>query len=378
MLIYIATIFILFAFSILESKGLHPIARKCLYYISFFIVLLQVGLRWETGTDWSSYYDIFRMIQNSSDISPFSSGVEIGYGLFIFLTKLISDNYSIFLTIHAFVYLSLMFININDYVPENTFLAILLYYTTTMGVLGSNRQLIAIGICFGALRFVKEKGYIIFSTLILIATYFHSTAILFALYYFIDKRFKSQYLLPIIIFCFFLGKTDFPFLVFSVIGEKAGFDTSKVIFYLNSANDALLEYRLSLLGLLKRIIFISIFLYNRDKLIKIFPYYNLMLNGYIISLMIYFLFMNSLLIIVSRGGLYFTIMEPLLLATQLSLIKRQGARLCALVLMLIYSIFIFIKSIEAYPALFLPYKGLFINMDHNTDYRRYIHWNNIL
>ena len=87
-------------------------------------------------------------------------------------------------------------------------------------------------------------------------------------------------------------------------------------------------------------------------------YYNLMMNGYVVGLTFYFLFMNSFLILVSRGSLYFTIMEPFLLAAQMLAIEGRRKQICVLLLMLIYSVLMFYKSIESYPELFIPYKWI--------------------
>ena len=37
-------------------------------------------------------------------------------------------------------------------------MSLLVFYATTMGYMGSNRQLLALGICLYALRFIKDKN----------------------------------------------------------------------------------------------------------------------------------------------------------------------------------------------------------------------------
>lgn len=365
MILYLSTIFILFLFSIIENSTKSFKIRNYLYFISFILIVSQVGLRWETGTDWNSYLDAYSLVHSFNDTSPLITRMEYGYNYFMYLTKLIIDNYSGFLLIHAFIYLSIIFISITIYTPKHLMVVLLLFYTSTMGILGSNRQLISVSLCLIALKYARERKIIKFFSLVLIAFLVHSTALLFVIYYFIDFDIKFKKLALIMLIASIIGMTNIPFGIFSFLGGKVGFDASKVIFYLETAQEFLTENKLSIFGFVKRILFISIFYYNKDRLIGKVPYYNLMLNGYSIGLIIYFLFMNSLLIIVNRGSLYFTIMEPFLLAFQLLLIKQKRMRVVMLFVLFAYSIMMFFKSIEGYYDLFIPYKGLFINAEYN-------------
>jgi uncharacterized YccA/Bax inhibitor family protein len=162
-----------------------------------------------------------------------------------------------------------------------------------------------------------------------------------------------------------IGNTSLPVTAFSLIGDRLGVrEAAKIIAYLEAANDALAVVKLTLLGLFKRLLFIFIFYYNRKKISEILPYYNLMLNGYISGLAIYFLFSNSLLIMVNRGSLYFNMMEPLLLSSQICLYTRKENRVVISFVLLLLSFLLFFQSISPYSDLFLPYKGIFINSDY--------------
>ena len=46
------------------------------YIINLFLFFLVIfdGLRWETGTDWQSYYDVYKNLLNG-----FQPGFEIGF-----------------------------------------------------------------------------------------------------------------------------------------------------------------------------------------------------------------------------------------------------------------------------------------------------------
>jgi len=94
-----------------------------------------------------------------------------------------------------------------------------------------------------------------------------------------------------------------------------------------------------------------------------------MLNGYIVGIAFYFLFADSLLIMVSRASLFFNVMEPLLIASQICLFAKKENKMAIITVLMIFSFFFFFQSITTYSDLFLPYKGIFIN----SDYSRIMH-----
>ena len=237
-----------------------------------------------------------------------------------------------------------------------------------MGVLGSNRQLLALAICIYAIRFVVEKKPVIFFLLVLLATTFHNTAFLFAIYYFINKSIKPKVLVSVLLFAFIIGKTQLPVFVFSRIGDLFGGQILyRTVVYADSAKDSLADAKLSIIGLMKRLVFLFFFYYNRKQLREKLVYYNTLLNGYYIGIVIYFLFSNTLIILVARGSLYFNIMEPLLLASQLYILNGKELKLISIVLLLVFSIFFFFQSIAPYPDLFIPYKGVLINTNFHRN-----------
>ena len=365
MTIYIFTIITLFAFAYIEiNHSVSSKTKRMMYIIAYILLVFQIGLRWETGTDWFHYLDHFESINDIVSISPFESGFEFGYNLSIWLVKLLSSEYTIFLLFHAIVFYIILFYSFRRITPY-FFIALLLFYTATMGFMGCNRQLIALVICLCSLRYVLDKDPIKFFSLVFIAFNFHASACLFIIYYFINRDIKSYALILILAGSIIIGNTSLPVTAFSLIGNLFGVNVEeKVVFYLESASDVLAESGLSLLGLFKRLLFLFIFYYNRKRISEILPYYNLMLNGYIAGLAFYFIFYNSLLIMVSRAGLYFNIMEPLLLSSQICLYKRKENRIVIACLLLLLSFLLFFQSISPYPDLFLPYKGIFINSDY--------------
>ncbi len=125
--------------------------------------------------------------------------------------------------------------------------------------------------------------------------------------------------------------------------------------------------KLTFIGLIRRIIYMTIFMMNYKVLTAKLPYYKLIFNGYFFGLVIYFLFSDTLSIMVNRGSLYFNAMEPILLASQFLVLKNNRERLFFLQFMFVLMVFLLFQSISGYDDLFIPYKGIYIN----TEFHRF-------
>jgi hypothetical protein len=360
--IYIFTLFVLLIFSFLELRTeLLDVQKKSMAVFVFCLFVFQVGLRWQTGTDWEPYLEHFNEVNKISNVYYSLTGFEKGYGLFVLIIKLLWNNYSVFLFVHALIYYFLIFSAFKKLTPY-LFVSLLVFYTTTMGVMGSNRQLLALSICLFALRYVLQKNDLKFFLLVAFAFLFHRSAILFLVYYFLNRDIKQSVIIIILVASFIIGKTNLPILAFSFVGNILGdVGAYRAMVYTGSYQDDTVS--LSIMGLLKRFLFIGLFIYNYDFLTSKLSYYKLIFNGYFIGLVVYFLFSSSLLILVNRGSLYFNVMEGLLLASQFILLKDKHYTVNFLILLFIVSYFLFLQSIAGYSDLFLPYKGVFINTD---------------
>lgn len=360
-MIYFLTIFILFLFSILSVGQYFSKKQLVICNVALYILFVgQVGLRWETGTDWMPYLDNF-LISDNVDVVLVNSvlGFEIGYGLFVFCIRILTADYTVFLTIHALVYYFLVFKS-NKFISPYPFVSLLLFYVSTMGMLGSNRQLIAIAVCLYSLQYIVTKKPVKFFVLIFLAFLFHTTAIIFSVYYFLNRDFKKYQVHTILILAFIIGKTTIPNLFFSGLGSLlGGASETKAEFY--AEKDILGDSALSIVGLIRRLLYFLVFYWSYDKLVEKLKIYKLLFNGFLFGLVFYFLFSNSLLILVNRGSIYFNVMEVFLITSLLYLFKTNKDRMIIVVVLFVYSFYMFFQSINTYPDLFLPYKGIFVN-----------------
>jgi hypothetical protein len=342
-----------------------PAARRALTLFVYLFLVLQIGLRWETGTDWNAYLQHFESIDRFSSSLPSISSPEYGYNLAVWLVKLVFSSYSSFLVIHAAIYYYLIINSIKLYTGF-LFLPLMMFYCVTMGVEGSNRELIAVAIGLYALRYMCDGKRIYFFLLVALACMFHASAIILLLFPLFNQTIRLKTILLLMVCSIAFGISPLPQLMFSAIGNHLGeFESYKVAVYLGDSKDSLLDSGLSFSGLVKRLVLLTLFFYNRKALSEKLRYYNIMLNAYTAGVALYFLFANSLLIVVGRGDLYFNIFEPLLLGSQVYLLRQKTSRLVFASALCVLSFFFFFQSISPYPDLYLPYKGLFINKEYS-------------
>ena len=96
---YYACIFALLTlFSFCELFGIRTIRKKAFYGISFLLLMLTAGLRYETGGDWTSYTSIFESIEPIDEVLTGQATaidtlpIEIGYKYLNSIVRFFYDN----------------------------------------------------------------------------------------------------------------------------------------------------------------------------------------------------------------------------------------------------------------------------------------------
>lgn len=376
--LYIFTVFIIGFFALFEvlhsnNKNFEkPI--KIMYGIVYFILVLQMGTRWETGTDWPPYFNQFADFQHHNGFvlfnikKYFDNEFEWGYNIFAQIIAKLFNSYSFFLFIHALIYYFFIFKGFKKLSPF-FLITILLFYSNTLGLLGSNRQLLALSIGLFATKYIFEKKYMIYVLLILFSSLFHTTSLLMLFFVFLNREIKPRHYILAIVVCFIIGNTQLPLRIFGLMGGLSENAAIKSSIYLDKAMEDLKNANLSVFGLLKRIIIIMFFFLSRKKLSAQHSKFNFIFNVYVLGLAYYFLFSKTLIIMISRGSLYFAVMEPLLLTYIFLLFTNKVQKSFIWLFILLFSILNMNQSISSYKDLFDPYKGIFIN----EDYHRIMH-----
>ncbi|MDM1042800.1 MULTISPECIES: EpsG family protein [Empedobacter] len=366
MYFYYLTIIIFFCFALYETYepkvlGKMP-AKNILIIIISTIFIIQLGLRWETGSDWKPYLDHF---DSQNILTPTKNPgfqFEAGYNLFVSSIKTIYNDYSFYLLIHAVIFFLLLKKGYEYFTPFSI-ISLLIFYVSFLGLWGANRQFLAIGIGMLALIFLDKGKWKIFISLVGLACLFHTTAFLLLVFLFLKKKFSSKFLFITIGVCIVVGATPLPFKLFGLLGGVNDIITHRTEAYMENAKESG-AVAISVIGMIKRCLLFFIFYFFRDKIYKIFPKNNLIFNGYFVGICFYFIFYKSLPIMISRGSVYFNMLEPILIANLLILSKDRIKVFFIQVVILIYCFITVNQSIAAYPDAYDPYKGIFINKEY--------------
>ena len=198
-----------------------------MFYIVVLLLFFLSFLRWERGTDWDSYYNIFI----NEGFRSWDDHTEIGY---LYLNKLVrkfTDNYTIFLFVQSFIYFTILVLflkKINSYISyiynikSNLYSTILLYiFSTDFAGLFLARSPIAYLICLYSIFDIIENRTKSFFFKILIASLIHKSSILFIFIYPLINYFKFniRYIIILSIFIVILFSLSS---YYSVILDKLG------------------------------------------------------------------------------------------------------------------------------------------------------------
>lgn len=362
--IYIITwlLFSVFSFIELNTNSSQNRLNKTMLFICFILLVFQIGLRWETGTDWYPYLEFFKYEKFKSLFDP-TEGFELGYVIFNRLIYIISDNYSVLLFIHAILFFSLLIKSFKIYTPY-VILTLFLYYSIHVGMTGSNRQLLALAIgMFGVTKLLNGKKYLFFISIVL-SCLFHMSALLLLVYYFLNRKINNSILIAGLVISVLIGFSGIPEKIFAFAGGLNEMSAEKSDAYIAMGVDTTSTG--SIIGIIKRIVLSIVFIAAAKKIGKIDPKYYICLNGFIVSVAFFFLF-KSVPIMAGRALLYFNVMEPVLMVYLLYLIKDMRIKNLVVFGYCIIAVLYFFQSFQQYPDLFLPYKGIFIN---NNFYRK--------
>ena len=197
--IYNITVVILLGMLLLHMyKG--NLTKKIYFSILALQMALIAGLRsYNVGWDTRSYTGFFSRAVNYDLGFIFTNDVELekGYVLLEYFTSKISTNPTvIFLIIAIFYCFSVgrfIYRNSKDPILSYVIFISMGFYTFSMTAL---RQTVAIGIILFSFEFVKKRKFIPFLLLVLLASTFHYSALVFLPFYFIGyKKFTRPYVL---------------------------------------------------------------------------------------------------------------------------------------------------------------------------------------
>lgn len=334
--------------------------RQYIAGFSAIIFLLFIGLRWETGTDWLPYKNLFDTLELNWSFLLAVYHFDFGYVLLNAFVKLFTDNYTIFLLIDAAIAIIPLYFLIKKLSPYPN-LSLLLFYVNYMiaQFMGSNRRMIAMVFILWFMYYVASeiKRKTIFP--IIGAFFFHRSSIInILLYFFPRKPISITKTIVILLSSFVIGILQIPAIVIdnistlilpysdmSIVRSIEFYSNNDVSTY--STGDIVSS---TILAVGKRIIFLTLYLYiskkkHLDSLTVFF------LNVYTISVAMYLLLIGSFFQMVTA---YWTIVEIVLIG-RIFLYTSKAIKMYFWCFLCLFSIIQIISSWNIYVELYVPY-----------------------
>ncbi|MCW3462077.1 EpsG family protein [Chitinophaga nivalis] len=325
--------------------------KTFLLFFAFAILVFFAGLRYNTGPDWRDYNNFFNEIFPLYDFGRTSPAVreilEPGFiALVSFFKTIVNHNQFVFLGL-AFTSLTLVFLRIKEYslFPLATVFCYYMYgYPDNFSIL---RQVLSISIFFWSVKYIVNKNYIKYYVCVILACCFHNSAlILFPLYFILNKRWKSKYILLaflIAILCY----------QFNVVSQLFTYALSSMGGMLARYSDYLTNESLSkpkLLGTLfiERTLILGLLLYKREEFERRQKYFNVFLNIFILYNVSYLVL--SQVFVLLRFIQYFAFASCILYPFLLIYFKEAYGKY------IVYAGIIFILFFRGYTALILDGK----------------------
>lgn len=294
----VATVFLLSLFSFYD-RNCRVFANQLVFWMFLVFLLLLAGFRYGIETDYWSYKNLFLKD---------GAGVEVGFKTLItFCKNWISDDFNVFILF--FAVLSVFSKGIFFSKLRNPFLALFLYYCLlyVMAEWNTIRQGFAISFLMYSLKYAKEKKIIHFGILVAMATSMHISSLLFIPMYFIyDKEISVRRVWTLVILLLIFKIFVFNFLVAKILEVLSlyigNLFLQRLYVYMSLENTFLIT-----VGLIRRLVFLSLFLilYDRKKITDVY------FNAYIVGVVIYIVFMGNSVLSSRMSMSYDAMMIPM-------------------------------------------------------------------
>jgi hypothetical protein len=358
--------------NIINNSSLHIQSNRKKLFVSIAILWLIIhdGLRWGIGTDWHNYYEYFQRCLSNPERK---SGFEFGYVSFNQIVRFFTEDYTVFLLLHAIIVYLLIRSSVIKYSPL-PFVSILLFYCLMLTYLGMNRQYIAFAIAIFSYKYIFKRKIISFIIAIAIASLFHVSVLIFFPAYFLKNQISTKIILLLIMavmivafsgiinrltntfFGIFLGRTGARLLLY--YSRRSGIEDVNLIN--------------TILSLIKRVglIILTLAIFKPSE--RNTPALIFFLNLYVIAALLYIMFNNTYLQqIVARGLMYYSIAEIFLVPFILLKFKKGGLRFVILLLFASYGWIQIQKGFNYYKGdtgadIFRPYNSALFDKEYDA------------
>lgn len=366
--IYLFIYLWLFFIAVLESCKEYN--RYKIVFASFTFILLSLftGSRWNTGTDWGPYKELFDTLELDWTFLLNVYSFDLGYVLLNAFVKLFTNSYTMLLLVDSFLAVGIVFAFLIKYSP-NPNVSFFVFYNAffVSQFMGSNRRIISLGAALFIFYYVyanRKKGFVIWQT---IAFLFHRSAFMIFFTWLIPrKRLSTERIFIILIVSLMIGIPQLPFKMIGLLGNAlsafAGNPiVEKMLFYSDEKIEIVVENTnpviIMTLSVIKRSIFLSFYLLIiRSRKGILDPLSDYFFNLYIFGFAVYILLNGSP--IFQMISTYFTFIEIALIG-RFWYYANKRPKIIFLSVLFLYGFFQLLSALNAYPDLYIPYKAFF-------------------
>jgi hypothetical protein len=338
---------------------------------SALILILFIGLRWDTGTDWRAYLNIFYATPSNPDYDIIVFGVDPGYVFLNHLVYRFFDDYSVFLMLDALVAIAAVYIFIEKSTRFPN-MGVYLFYTSYVltHFMGSNRRMLAIGfVCLGFLFMLRparlRHRWWRWAAPFTLAASVHRTSLLALPGLVVSRRaWPAMAVIPGLLLCVGLGMSGAPFAALEALGSLlSNFAhitvVDKLLFYTSGGGEAQVAgeldvMRQALLGVAKRSTVLAIFIIYMAKG-EVDEYERRLYNIYVTGCAIYFLMIGSPVFQVVST--YYTIVEIVLVPILFS--KTPQFKVLYTLYLLLVPLGLMISALTPFMELYVPYRSIY-------------------
>ena len=192
MFIYSILIILCLVFYVLQKKEKLSKNINIFYWMLITLLFLVSALRYEVGQDYNHWIDVYNWIMNGDKGGNY---VEIGYKYLNILIQSIPllNEYALFVITSAFIVFGFGYIIYKNVEKKYWFLSIFMFICSGIFFASLNlvRQYIAIVIVSFGIISLKKNNYILFILSVILATLFHTSALImlgFLAFYLIFRK----------------------------------------------------------------------------------------------------------------------------------------------------------------------------------------------
>ncbi len=322
---YLILVLIILVFTYFEQNKKY---RNVAIWVMASILILFFGLRGFVQTDWNLYYYLFEKTPSIFEEFPYTpkdKDYEPLYMIYTQILKTIMPNYFVWIFFNTLVDISIMTVVFKRYSKSVAWSWIFfLCFSGLVVEFNLARNVKAILLIMLALPYIQERKLLKFLAVLIVATMFHFSSILYLPAYFVLNRNWGR-ITPV--FLFLMVNIVFFFKVYPTTMLLSGLLGSSNAFLENGVSyltDKKVEYGLTFGYVERTLIFILTYIFQQ-RLVKQNPYNLIFCNCIYIYYTVWYLF-SDVQVFVERIPILFVFGYWILLPNMMSLAKGSIRR----------------------------------------------------